>query len=133
MKLLLQEDPRAWRRFTLTALPAPALLGCLLRWRGVLTNAGLAAWIAVLLAVALLCVGRPTWFRGFYRAGMTAGYHLTRALGWTLLTLIFFLVVTPLGLLLRLLGHDPLQLRRAPGTRSFWRPAREKSDLDRMF
>ncbi len=133
MKLLLQEDPRVWRRFALTALPAPALLGLVLWWRRVLPTLGLAFWLGSVLALAILCLARPAWFRGFYRGGMTAGFHISSALGWIALSLIFFLVVTPLGLVLRWLGHDPLQLRRRRQAQTYWHPSRGKHDLDRMF
>lgn len=133
MKLALQDDPRVWRRFTLTALPAPAGLAVILWWKHLLPTVGLGLWVSALLTLAFLCVARPAWFRGFYRGGMTVGFHVSRALGWVALSLIFWLVVTPLGTLLRCVGHDPLQLRRNPQAPSYWRPPRERHDLDRMF
>ena len=133
MKLTLQEDPRVWRRFGLTALPAPALFGLVLWWKDLLPTRWLVLWLGVLLALALVCWARPAWLRGFYRAGMTAGFHVSRALGWIVLSLIFFLIVTPLGFVLRLTRHDPLQLRRQPQARSYWHPPRQQHDLERMF
>ena len=53
--------------------------------------------------------------------------------GYALLTLLFFIVVTPLGLILRLLGQDPLRLRRPTGAASYWSEVRQKSSLDRLF
>jgi hypothetical protein len=48
---------------------------------------------------------------------------VTFPVGWLvsnlLLILIFYLVVTPIGLLLRVKGHDPLSLRRG-GRESMW-------------
>ena len=37
-----------------------------------------------------------------------------------ILALIFFLSVLPIGLLMRVLGKDPLRLRRDPDARSYW-------------
>jgi hypothetical protein len=133
MKLTLENDPRVWRRFTLTALPAPAVLGGVLLWKGVLPTSGLLVWLGVLGVLAVLCLARPVWFRGFYRVGMTVGFIVSRVLGWITLSLIFCLVVTPLGAVLRWLGHDPLQLRRDPQARSYWHTPRARHDLDRMF
>jgi hypothetical protein len=133
VKVILRDDPRVWRRFTLTSLPAPAVLGVVLWWKRLLSMSGLVLWLVVLLALALLCLARPAWFGGFYRGGMTVGFQVSRALGWFALSLIFWLVVTPLGLILRGVGHDPLQLRRDPQRRSYWRAPRERHDLNRMF
>lgn len=36
------------------------------------------------------------------------------------LWLLFYLVLTPLALLLRLFGYDPLRLRSLPGAGSVW-------------
>ncbi len=42
---------------------------------------------------------------------------------FTLLLLIFGLLVTPIGLLGRLFGRDPLQRREPDPTTSLWQPA----------
>ena len=133
MQLKLKEDPREWRKFTLTVLPAPALLGLGLWWKRGLATPWLVVWLGGLACVAVLAIARPRWFRGFYRLGSSAGYHLARSLGWLALTLVFFLGVMPLGLVLQWLGHDPLQLRRRPQAESYWRPVRSRADLGRMF
>lgn len=44
----------------------------------------------------------------------TAGL-LAKGVSWLLLGLVYFGVFTPLGLIARLCGRDPLQLRRRPG------------------
>ncbi len=57
-------------------------------------------------------------------------------IGWVLSHLLFgaiyFLIVTPIGLTMRLIGHDPLRRHRPSNTVSYWveRPA---ADLDRYF
>lgn len=49
------------------------------------------------------------------------GYVMTRVI----LALVFFLVVTPIGLLRKLTGGDPLG-RRASRTESYWKPYTER-------
>ena len=49
------------------------------------------------------------------------GYVMTRVI----LALVFFLIVTPIGLLRRLTGGDPLG-RRAARTESYWKPYTER-------
>jgi hypothetical protein len=56
---------------------------------------------------------------------------LTYPIGWVvshvLLGAIFYGVVTPIGIILRLTGHDPLLLR-APGGSSLWKTPVGKTD-----
>jgi hypothetical protein len=40
--------------------------------------------------------------------------------GELLAGILFFCVLTPLGLLMRLAGRDPMQRRRDPATTSYW-------------
>jgi hypothetical protein len=74
--------------------------------------AGAAAWLAAALLV-------PGWLAPLYRGWMAFGH----ALGWInakiLLTLVFFLIVTPVALALKLFGHDPLA-RRLAHRGSYW-------------
>lgn len=133
MRLKLQENPREWQKFTAVAMLLPVIAGALLWRKGVLT---LPMWLGLVTGAVSVCVFsllRPRAFRAFYRGGMTASHHVGRAMGTVLLALVFLLVVTPLGLLLRVLGKDLLQLRRPPATDTYWQPARSASDLERMF
>ena len=64
---------------------------------------------------------------------MTASWHVGQVMGRLLLTVLFLLLVTPLGLLLRLLGKDLLELKRRPDAASYWHVAKKPGPLDRMF
>ena len=50
-----------------------------------------------------------------------------------MLTLFFFLVLTPLGLALRLAGKDLLALKKDARATTYWHPAKKPGDLERMF
>jgi hypothetical protein len=56
---------------------------------------------------------------------------MTFPIGWVvshlLLGLIFYGVVTPIGLILRIIGHDPLQLKKPSGN-SIWMNPVVKTD-----
>lgn len=78
--------------------------------------------------------------QALWRAGrwLLAGWSiLTRPLGWLvshlLLALVFYLVITPLGLVRRLLHRDPLALRFEPGLSSYWTERRGDDSLDSTF
>jgi len=61
---------------------------------------------------------------------------LTFPIGWVvshlLLGLIFYGVVTPIGLILRMSGHDPLQLKKPSGN-SVWKTSVGKADATRYL
>jgi hypothetical protein len=54
-------------------------------------------------------------------------------MGAVMLTLFFLLLLTPLGLILRITGKDPLQLKRPRSARTYWHPSRAGSAFDRLF
>ena len=133
MKLRLKEDPREWRKFGLSSAVVLALLVGLFWWRGKVSPATAGPALVCLALVAALAVVRPAWFRGPYRAGMRLSHFMGRVVSPVILGLLFFLVVTPLGLVMRLAGKDLLRLRRNPGSTTYWQPSRGGSDLNKMF
>lgn len=133
MKVRLKEDPREWRKNVwLTAL-AVALVSSLLRWRRVFSNSIWELILALLALVALLVWLRPRWFRGFYRVSTRAGFWLSQIFARVFLSVLFIFVLVPLGLVLRLMGKDPLRLKRRADVSTYWTEARETSPLDRLF
>jgi hypothetical protein len=133
VKLKLKEEPKEWRKAAWMSALGLALLSSLLRWRRVLPVTAWEAVLCLLAALAVVAALRPRWFRGYYRFSAKLGFGLSQAAGRALLALIFFIVVTPLGLVLRMLGQDPLHLRRPAGAESYWSEVRGKSSLDRLY
>lgn len=133
MKLRLKEDPREWRKFGLSSSLVLALIVGFLCWRRMLPGEGAVPVLALLLVTAVLALVRPAWFRQPYRAGMRLSHLLGRIMAPVILGLIFFLLLTPIGLVLRCLGKDLLGLRRRPSTTSYWQPASGSGDLNKMF
>ena len=76
-----------------------------------------------------------------FRIPMYLGWmHLFFPLGWTIsnlvLVVLYFLVVTPIGLILRLFRYDPLARRRDPEATTYWtehRTGKEPSRYLRQF
>lgn len=132
MKPHYQDEPREWRRFMMQFCAIGLAIALILRWRGTLTNGQLASVAALGVALTLAAIARPKWFRGFHRVSVAVSTWLGERMGKVMLTLLFLLVFTPLGLMLRLFRHDPLALRRAPGTDSYWLPVKRRNRLDRM-
>jgi hypothetical protein len=133
MRLHFKEDPREWRKAALLGLIGPAAIIGILRWRGVVSGAGLVAALALIALAALCAWVRPRWFRGYYRFTTRLGFYTIQVFGKIVLAALFFLVLTPFGWIMRLLGKDLLQLKSPRNQRTFWQPARQDGSLDRMF
>jgi hypothetical protein len=92
-------------------------------WRDewVLTTARVACLCA---APAILALGlaAPRSLRVPYLWWMRLGRLLGRLTSPVILTAFFLLVLTPVGLLRRAFGWDPMRLRRRPDGASYWIP-----------
>jgi len=133
MRLHFKEDPREWRKVTLLGLIGPAAIISLLRYRGVVSVAGLIAALTLIALVALCAGVRPRWFRGYYRFTTRLGFHAIQGLGRVVLGAFFFVILTPFGWTMRLFGKDFLQLKSPRGQQTFWQTARRDGSLDSMY
>ena len=85
---------------------------------------------AVSIAVAL---ARPAWLRWLYVALMWITWPIGWVISHVVLAILFYVVITPLGLARRALGKDPLRKRGEPGASSYWKPRRAPADVERYF
>jgi hypothetical protein len=132
MKLIFKEDPKEWRQSALLTALGLAILSSLLRWRRHLPQTFWLALLALLAVAAICAASQPRWFRGWYRLSLRLGFYSSQCIGRVVLLLFFILIMTPLGLLLRLLGKDLLKLKRVQSA-TYWQPAKDDNPLDRMF
>lgn len=71
--------------------------------------------------------------RLMYVAWMRAVYPLGLTISHLILGTVYFLLVTPLGLLLRAVRGDPLHREFDPDAASYWNPHEPSSDPARYF
>ncbi len=113
----LKTGPRELRHFGLLVGGVLTLLGLWFCWRG---KARYAGFLAPGLLLMVLGSVFPRTLRSVYIGWMA----LALALGWigsnVLLTLFFYFIVTPIGLLARLTGTDFLHRRFDPRAKSYW-------------
>lgn len=124
--------------------PQAALWTFAVLWTGCFAAAGVvlvrsgrlglaaACWAAATLPSLAGCLW-PAGVRYLYAAALYATFPL----GWTLshlvLAAVYYLVLTPVGLLMRLGGHDPLQRRLDRDAETYWVPRAGDSDVARYF
>ena len=126
-------SPAEGRRFGFTLGAAFFVLGGVLRWRG----REPAATVALALAGALLlaAVVMPSRLGPVQRAWLGLGAALSRVTTPIFLGVVYFGVIAPIGLLMRLRGRNPLTLHRRSATYWVLRPveARSRMDMNRQF
>lgn len=91
-------------------------------------------WLAAIgggLGVVLWCA--PQLARPFYLAWMALGCAIGLLVSNVLVAAVYFLVVTPTGLVMRLCGRDPLRLRIGRERSSYWEDAEKPGAAESYF
>lgn len=126
----LDTSPRALRKFGLMVGGVFLALALLLWWR----QRAWWLWLAVpggmLVAVGAVL---PATLRWVYLAWMGLALVLGTVMSTVLLTLLFYLAVTPIGWLARFRGKDFLRRRIEPGSASYWLKRDRSVRRDRTF
>ena len=113
----LDRSPRALRRFGFAVGLVVLLLGCFLLWRQRGASWPLISIGTVLVVAASFVPSILKWVHGPWMImAVVLGWIVTRIL----LTLVFFLVVTPLGLLQRLFGKRVIEVAWKADAVSYW-------------
>jgi len=126
-------DKKQLRHFGLIVGGIFAVIGF---WPAVFRAEGPRLW-ALALAVALVvpALVLPRSLTHVHRVWMAAG----EALGWIntriLLSVIFYGLVTPMGIIMRRFGRDPMQRRYEPGATTYRvpKPSRPAVHMTRQF
>lgn len=124
--------PAEGRKFGLTVGIAFLVLGGLIYfWRHKETAGAVAGGLGALLVLAGLAV--PTLLGPLQRAWMGLAHLISRVTTPIFMGVVFFLVITPIGLLRRLSGKRSLVHRERDG--SFWMApvSGGRSDMNRQF
>ena len=96
-----------------------AIVGTLIWRRTGSLAAGTAVWTLGGIASALYALW-PAGRRRIYVGWMYAVYPIGWAVSHVLLGVVYFVVITPIGLALRLLRHDPLKRAFDRTATSYW-------------
>ncbi|HEY0306278.1 MAG TPA: SxtJ family membrane protein [Longimicrobiales bacterium] len=120
------------RRFAFTLAAAFALVAAVMWWRAhetLMYGAGAAS-----LALAVAGVVVPGMLGPVFRAWMRLGHALSRVMTPLVMGILYLFLFTPIGLLMRVFGRNPLVHKTAND--SYWTerpPPRGKAALERQF
>jgi len=129
----LKTSKRDLRKFGLLVGGIFAGLGILFWARG---KAHYPYFLAPGIALVALGLAIPKVLKPVYIAWMSLAIVLGFVISNVILTLFFFLVITPIGLLARILGKDFLSLKLDRSASSYWIPRQRrtaKAELERQF
>jgi hypothetical protein len=125
-------SPRALRQFAGLFLVFFGIVGYLVLRRSESVEAAGIIW-GVATCVSLVGFIRPRAIRWLY-VGMA---YLAFPIGWVvshvILAAVLYLVLTPIGVIMRLLRYDPLVRRLESDRTSYWTSRRQPDKIDRYF
>ena len=141
VELNLKPGTRVLRQFGWLALAGFGLLGGLVLWRGGLFGfdfgaaAQPLAWglwglggLSGTLSLVAPNANRPLWV-----VLALATFPIGLALSYVLMGLLFFGMLTPVGLVFRLIGRDALERRFDPQADSYWQRRGPPAPTPRYF
>lgn len=127
-----EPNPRALRWFGLPFSLFFLLLGAALWSRGV----GVSVVHAVLGGAALVLLvyyALPGLRRGIYLGWMYAGYPFGFVIAHVIMGVVYFLVITPIGLVSRLMGRRRITRGFDPKADSYWQSRQKRDDRGAYF
>jgi hypothetical protein len=143
-QLNLRPDRKQLREFGWVALVAFGILGGVVLWKGGLFGVSFGArtpavayglWSLGVVS-ALLSLLWPSGNRPLFVVLSTVAFPIGWILSHTVLAIFFYFVLTPVGLLFRLIGRDPLERAFDSERKSYWvdlPEVKHKRDYFRQF
>ncbi len=91
-------------------------------WEGIVRQRSslAAAFAALALSVGPLGIVRPYTLRPIYVAWMVLAFPIGWTVSQAILALMFYGLFTPIGLIFKIIGRDPLHRARVPSLESYW-------------
>lgn len=122
--LNLDPDRKELRQFSIALIVATAVVGGLLWWKMGPNPWSKGLWFGGPLA-GLLGLAVPKAMKPLFIALTLLAFPIGLVIGTLALLLVYYGMITPIGLVFRLLGRDPLQRSLDRAAPSYWirRPA----------
>jgi hypothetical protein len=142
--LNLRPDERTLRQFGWIALAGFGLLA-LMAWRGWLIFAAVpeiardefaVVFAALALASATFSLVWPKANWPIYVGLTIVAFPIGFVLSYVIMATLFYVIIAPIGFVMRLLGHDPMDRRFRPDAPSYWvdaRPPRPSASYFKQF
>jgi hypothetical protein len=130
----IDRDPsgRQLRLFGMLWLAFFGVAGAVMLVRGGPSAAAVGLIAAAALVPAIGCLS-PRFLRWVYLGMAYLAFPIGFVVSHVLMALIYFAVLTPIGLAMRLVGYDPLHRRFDPGADTYWIPREQRDEAKQYF
>lgn len=112
------DEVKYLRQFGIVLAAILSVLGLINFFKGRITQ--FTWFFAVGIVAFCLAVMKPIALKGPYAVFM----KIAHAIGWfntrAILIIIYLLIVTPIGIIMRILGNDPLNIKYRGGKTTYW-------------
>ncbi len=89
--------------------------------------------VALALVVGVAGLTRPEWVRTVYIGWMVLAFPIGWTISQVILLILYFGMFTPIALIFRAIGRDPLRRVRRAGVESYWEPKPAPVDVRSYF
>lgn len=140
--LNLDPDENALRQFGFIALVGLVVIAALAwfeqlifagGWLGGAREMVVAALIGVGVLAALMSLVYPKANKLLFVGLSIAAYPIGFVLSYVIMATLFFLIITPIGLVMRAFGKDPLENRFATEAETYWAECHPPRPSDSYF
>jgi len=125
-------SPGQLKAFGLTWLVFFGALACGISARAGSPRAAMAAWAVALIVPAAGWIA-PGFMRWVYLGMAYLAFPVGLVISHLILAVVWCLVFTPVGLVMRLAGYDPLARRFDHQSKTYWTPREAGGDVRRYF
>jgi hypothetical protein len=126
-------DNKTLRQFSWAVAGALTVPGIILGWRAHGVGAiSVLLWTTAALLLTAACFA-PRSLLWVYRVWQAVTVPIGAAVQVAMLCVFYYLVLTPVGIVLRCLGRDPLQRRWDAAASSYWIACTARRDPRRYF
>ncbi len=130
--LNLNPDKKELRQFSIALIVATALVGGLLWWKLGPNPWSKGLWLGGPVA-GLLGLAIPIAIKPLFIVLSVVAFPIGLVIGTLALAIVYYLMITPIGLVFRLLGRDPLHRRFDPSASSYWIARKQRSGARKYF
>ena len=130
----IKKDPsrRDLRVFGILLLVFTAIVGALFYWRSHAPGVARTVWIAGAALVAVY-FAVPPLRRLIYLGWIYVTFPIGFVVSHVILGLVYYGVFTPIGLIMRLIGHDPMHRKFDRAAQSYWVEHDPHRSVERYF